>query len=74
MSTDPRIQCTYDGIKAIRRRLIYFRDSADKVDDPMELMRYWVEFKKTISMDIMEVPIICIEVESTDQLVESICL
>lgn len=74
MSSDPRIQCTYDSIKAIKRRMLYFRDSADKVDDPLELVKYWYEFKKTISVDIMDVPIICIEVESTDRLAESIIL
>jgi len=74
MSSDPRIQCTYDGIKAIKRRMLYFRDSADKVDDPYELIKYWNEFKKTISVDIMDVPIIYIEIESTDSLARSIYL
>lgn len=74
MSIDPRIQGTYDSIKAIKRRLTYFKNSENKVDDPDELVRYWVEFKRTISMDIMDVPIICIEIESTDSLAESICL
>jgi hypothetical protein len=46
----------------------------DKVDDPYELVRYWVEFKRTINMDIMDVPIILIEVESTDNLAGSIIL
>ena len=70
MSTDPRIQCTYDGIKAIKRRLLCFKN--DKVGDLVEIVNYWNRFKETITDDIMSVPIILVEVESVDSIAKII--
>lgn len=72
MSFNIKIQYTYEEIKSIKRRFMYYIESKDKIDNPKNLIDYWNDYLKHIEKDILDVIIISMEIESVNNLIEQI--
>ena len=67
-----KIQYTYAGIKVFRTHFTRMRDSFTTVSDFEYLLNDWNHYKKIMNGDISSVPIIMMEIESVDTIIQTI--
>ena len=74
VSANYSVKYTYDCIKVFKTRFVRLVQLFTSLEDYLKTLDDWDNYIKVMSDDIKEVPLILMEIESIDSIIESIDL
>ena len=71
---DRTVEYTYTGVKVFKQRFTRFKDHFTTIKEFNELIDEWKHYIDITSDDIKSVPLIMLEIESIDDVIDSIII